>query len=93
MTIREIIALSLEIITLLGFMVAAMRKINKIANGTKCQLRTAMLNTYYANKDKKTIKEYELQNFTANFEAYVALDGNMFVDRIKEEVLEWEVIR
>lgn len=64
----------------------------KIAEGIKCQLRTDMLSVYYKNKDSKQIRQYELQNFVKNFEAYTALGGNSFIKTIHKDVITWEVI-
>lgn len=66
--------------------------LGKIRNGTRCQLRSEMLRTYYHNVDTKKIRQYELENFIALYEAYKALKGNSFIDKIKSEVMEWEVI-
>ena len=64
----------------------------KIANGVKCQLRTEMLRTYYHNKDKEKIRQYEYENFIKNYEAYKALKGNSFIDKIYAEVKTWEIV-
>ena len=63
-----------------------------LANGMKCQLRSDMLRIYYDNKDTKTIRQYELENFIYLYKAYKSLKGNSFIDRIKAEVMTWEVI-
>ena len=93
MTIAEIIAISTEIITLIGVVVPVVASISKIAQGTKCQLRSEMLRVYYKNLDKKTIRQYELENFIKLYEAYKALHGNSFIDRVYQEVLTWEVLK
>jgi hypothetical protein len=51
-----------------------------------------MLRIYYHNKDKGAIRQYELENFVMLYEAYKALKGNSFIDKIYEEVMSWEVI-
>lgn len=63
-----------------------------IIQGIKCLLRTEMMRTYYHNKDKEKIREYELKNFIELYKAYKALRGNSFIDKIHEEVMSWEVI-
>lgn len=60
--------------------------------GIKCLLRTEMMRTYYHNKDKEQIRQYELENFIALYKAYKALKGNSFIDKIYKEVMSWEVI-
>lgn len=66
--------------------------IYNLANGMKCQLRSDMLHIYYANKDTKTIRQYELENFVYLYKAYKSLKGNSFIDKIYKEVMTWEVI-
>jgi hypothetical protein len=60
--------------------------------GMKCQLRADMLHTYYKNKDAQKIRQYEAENFEYSYKAYKALKGNSFIDKIKREVDEWEVV-
>lgn len=66
--------------------------IKNLANGMRCQLRSDMLHIYYANKDTKKIRQYELENFVYLYKAYKALKGNSFIDKIYEEVMKWEVV-
>lgn len=63
-----------------------------IIQGIKCLLRTEMLRTYYHNKDREKIRQFELENFIALYKAYKALKGNSFIDKIHKEVMSWEVI-
>ena len=81
-----------EIGVLLGVIIPIIVWIKKIANGTKCQLRNEMLHIYYHNKDDKRIRQYEYENFVYLYEAYKALHGNSFIDKIYEEVKSWEII-
>lgn len=60
--------------------------------GIKCLLRSEMLRTYYGNKEKGTIRQYELENFIKLYKAYKALKGNSFIDKIYKEVMTWEVV-
>ena len=66
--------------------------IRKITNAQKCQLRSEMLRIYYHNREKKTIRQYEYENFVFLYEAYKALKGNSFIDKIYDEIKSWEVI-
>ena len=66
--------------------------INLIKEGLKCLLRSEILHIYYKNREQKTIRQYEYENFTFCYKAYKSLKGNSFVDHIHEEVKEWEVI-
>lgn len=51
-----------------------------------------MLHTYYRHREGHTIRQYELENFLYLYRRYKALGGNSFIDRIKSEIDEWEVI-
>ena len=63
-----------------------------VCNGLKCLMRSDMLTIYYHNREKKTIRQYEYENFLALYKGYKALKGNSFIDKIKREVDEWEVV-
>lgn len=84
------------LITEIGILIAALTPcimvIVCLINGMKCLLRDAMLRTYYHNKDREKIRQYELENFVFLFKAYKALKGNSFIDKIYKEVMTWEVI-
>ena len=54
--------------------------------------RSEMLKTYYHNKDNERIRQYEAENFEKLYDAYKALKGNSFIDKIHNEVKDWEVI-
>lgn len=81
-----------EIGVVIGVITPIIVWVLKIANGQKCQLRNDMLVIYYHNKDAKKIRQYEYENFVMMYEAYKALKGNSFVDKIYEEVHKWEII-
>ena len=81
-----------EIGVLLGVVIPVIVSVHKIRNGMKCQLRSEMLQIYYHNRETKTIRQYEYENFVALYEAYKALKGNSFVDKIYSEVHEWEIV-
>lgn len=63
-----------------------------LVNGLKCLMRSQMLQTYYHNKDKKQIRQYEMQNFLALYKAYKAMKGNSFIEEIYQDVKSWEII-
>ena len=63
-----------------------------LVNGLKCLMRSQMLQTYYHNKDKKQIRQYEMQNFLALYKAYKAMKGNSFIEEIYQDVTSWEII-
>ncbi len=92
MTLTAIATFITEVGVLLGVVVGIIVFFRKIADGIKCLLRSKMLDIYYRNKDKKTIRQYEKENFVLLYIAYKALKGNSFIDDINEEVKTWEVI-
>lgn len=92
MTLTAICALIAEIGVLLGVLTPVIIAIRKISNGTKCQLRSEMLRIYHRHRESETIRQYELENFILLYEAYKALGGNSFIDKIYKEVLSWEVV-
>ena len=66
--------------------------LDKLTDALKCQLRHDMLHTYYRHREDRTIRQYELEDFLYLYRGYKALGGNSFIDRIKDEVDDWEVI-
>lgn len=92
MNITTLATLITEIGVLLGVIIPVIIWIGKIAKGMKCQLRSDMLLIYYHNREKKTIREYEYKNFVECYEAYKALKGNSFIDKIYREVQAWEIL-
>ena len=92
MTLTMVVTLIGEVGVLLGTIIPVIVSVVKIANGTKCQLRSEMLRIYYNNRDTGKIRQYEYENFVMLYEAYKALKGNSFIDKIYEEVHSWEII-
>lgn len=90
--LTTIVALIGEIGVLLGVVIPVIVSVHKIKNGVKCQLRSEMLQIYYHNREKKIIRQYEYENFIYLYEAYKALKGNSFIDKIYKEIQEWEVV-
>ena len=92
MDIKTIILLIGEVATLVGAISPFIVWIRKITDAQKCQLRSDMLRIYYNNRETKQIRQYEYENFVFLYEAYKALKGNSFIDKIYEEIKSWEVI-
>lgn len=92
MSLTYIVALIGEIGVLLGIVIPVIVSVNKVKNGVKCQLRSEMLVIYYHNREDRMIRQYEYENFVMLYDAYKALKGNSFVDKIYTEVKKWEVI-
>ena len=92
MNLTTIATLIAEVGVLLGVIVPVIVSIRKIATGTKCQLRSEMLRIYYHNRESGQIHQFEYENFVMLYEAYKALKGNSFIDKIYKEVQSWEII-
>lgn len=92
MELSNITALITEIGVLVSVIIPVILNIRKISRGTKCQLRSEMLRIYYRHRETEKIRQYEFENFIMLYEAYKALHGNSFIDKIYEEVEDWEVI-
>lgn len=87
-----IIAVIGEIVALVGSLIPVIVAILKISRGTRCQLRSEMLRIYYHHNETKRIRQYEYENFVMLYEAYKALKGNSFIDKIYAEVKTWEIV-
>lgn len=92
MTLTTLTAFIAELGVLIGVIVPVIISIRKISNGTKCQLRSEMLRIYYHNRETEKIRQYEYENFVFLYEAYKALKGNSFIDKIYSEVKTWDII-
>lgn len=92
MTLTSWVTLIGEIGVLAGAIIPVFVMIFKVMNGQKCQLRNEMLQIYYHNKDTGKIRQYEYENFVYLYEAYKALKGNSFIDKIYKEVQRWEIV-
>lgn len=92
MDITTLITLIGEIGVLLGVIIPVYVSIKRVTNGTKCQLRSEMLRIYYKNQETEKIRQYEFENFVLLYEAYKALHGNSFIDKIYEEVHSWDIV-
>ena len=90
--LTAVVALIGEIGILLGVVIPVIVSVQKIKKGMKCQLRSEILQIYYHNHEKKIIRQYEYENFIYLYEAYKALKGNSFIDKIYNEVRNWEVV-
>lgn len=92
MNLGTAVALIGEIGVLVGCVVPIIVWVKKIADGQRCQLRNEMLRIYYHHRDKGEIRQYEYENFVYLYEAYKALKGNSFIDKIYGEVKTWKVL-
>lgn len=92
MNLTTIVTLIGEIGVLLGVIVPVILSIQKIADGQRSLLRSEMLQIYYRNREAGVIHQYEYENFVFLYEAYKALKGNSFIDKIYSEVKTWEIV-
>lgn len=92
MDLTAIVALLGEVGVLIGALTPVVVAVRKISDGTKCQLRSEMLRIYYHNRESGKIRQYEYENFVYLYDAYKALKGNSFIDKIYKEVQCWEII-
>ena len=97
--LASIAALCSEVTIILGAAALLIKPIrskllglDKLTDALKCQLRHDMLHTYYRHREGRTIRQYELEDFLYLYRGYKALGGNSFIDRIKLEIDEWEVV-
>ena len=90
--LTAVITLITELAALVGVVTPVIFTVHKVASGTRCQLRSEMLRIYYNNREKRVIRQYEYENFVMLYEAYKALKGNSFIDRIYAEVKEWDIV-
>lgn len=90
--IAALTTLVAELLALIGAITPIFLSVRKVSQGQRCLMRSDMLSIYYHNREKRTIRQYEYENFVMLYEAYKALKGNSFIDRIKKEVDEWDVV-
>lgn len=64
----------------------------EIREGQRCLLRAEIVRIYYRHLDDRQLKEYEYKNMENCYEAYKALKGNSFVDRLHREMQEWDIV-
>jgi hypothetical protein len=64
----------------------------EIREGQRCLLRSEIVRIYYRNHDARSLREYEFKNMDQCYDAYKALNGNSFVEKIHDEMKEWDII-
>jgi hypothetical protein len=58
----------------------------------KCLLRSEIVRIYYANRGRCALHSFEYENVAMLYRAYKEMGGNSFVDRIWEEMQDWEIL-
>lgn len=64
----------------------------KIREGQRCLLRSAIMQIYREHKDVRKLSEYEYRHLEYCYGAYKQMGGNSFIDHIYAEMQEWEII-
>lgn len=67
-------------------------RMHTVEDGQKCLLRADMLQLYYHHRQDQSVRQYEYENFIYEYNAYKALGGNSFIDKIYLEIQGWEVL-
>lgn len=91
--IKQAAALISALGVIVGLFVKVFRSVAKITNGQKAMLRKDMTDIYYAGRETRKIRQYEFENATLEYEAYKALGGNSFVDKIYDDIKKWEIVK
>lgn len=63
-----------------------------LKEGQQCLLRSEIVRLYYRHHEDQKLREYEFKNMKQCYHAYKALGGNSFIDRIEEEMREWDIV-
>ncbi len=84
-------------VTGIGAALILLRPVREAVTGTKHLQGYACcgaicFRTYYRNKERSAIRQYEYENFLLEYRAYKALRGNSFIDRIYQEVKTWDIV-
>lgn len=92
LTLTNAVAVIGELTVLAGTIVPIVVWMKKLAAGCRCQLRNEMLQIYYRYEESEQIPQYQYENFVALYEAYKALKGNSFIDKIYKDIQGWEIV-
>ena len=78
----------------LGFVIKVLGTLDKIADGTKCLMRSQLLSTYYKHEkeDEPTLRQFERENIDSLYDGYTSLKGNSFVIDIYDKMRKWRVV-
>ena len=96
LTVAKVAGAITSIATLVVLLCKPLREwlfgLRDIHEGQRCLLRNEMTKIYFRHRETRTIRQYEYENFDFLYKAYKRLKGNSFVDHIRKEIEEWEVI-
>ena len=96
--VLQICSLIISLSTALAILAKPIREslfgTRRIEAGQRCVLRAEMLAIYYKGKDAGgKVRQYDFENFGLLYQAYKALGGNSFIDKIRDDVNKMEVIQ
>ena len=92
MELTTVVMIVGELGTLAAALTPVILHMKKLAAGARCQLRSEMLRIYYHNREREQIRQFEYENFILLYDAYKALKGNSFIDKIYKELQNWEIV-
>lgn len=55
-------------------------------------LRSEIVRIYYANRERRALHAFEYENVAKLYAAYKKMGGNSFIDRVWDEIQDWEII-
>lgn len=90
--INVFFAIALSAVALLKPLRKKFLGMHTVEDGQKCLLRADMLRLYYRHRQDQSVRQYEYENFIYEYNAYKALGGNSFIDKIYLEIQGWEVL-
>lgn len=77
----------------IGYLIKQFTQYKSMKSAIKGLLRAQMVNVYYEYQPQKKTSHYIKEAWLMNYEAYKELGGNSFIDTLKEDVEDWEVIK
>lgn len=81
-----------QIMFLLGVILAFLKMALSLIEGVKCSLRNDILQIYDNCKEKKEIHKYDLEAIELSSQLYFKLKGNSFVKDIVKEVQTYKIV-
>ena len=87
----------MAVASFLAFLIRPIRErllgMETIREGDRCLLRAEIVRIYYRHLEEQRLREYEYRLLVSCYEAYKALGGNSFVDRIYGEMVGWKIVQ
>ena len=60
--------------------------------GLQCLIRSDILRLYREHQKEQAMPEYEFECLNRLYKSYKDLGGNSFIDKLYEDIQEWDVI-